>query len=425
MRRWVFISFLWAGMVAGQAQSTCQQYFTNHSLRIDWVLGGNADQQVAYLNGLREQPFWGGPVKQPIDPFNYGMYKVVVVDADSRDTIYTRGFSSLFEEWQTTEEAKLSTKAFPQVIEIPFPQREVLVEILGRNNDLSFKSLLRFDVDPQSLDINRDKPTTHDTRCLLKNGESSECVDLAFIAEGYTLGEREKFYKDAQALANFLLTQQPYQKYAKRFNVWAVALESVDSGTDDPGMGIWKNTALNSGFNTFQTDRYLETFDMNSIHNAAALVPHDHIVVVVNTDKYGGGGVYNFFSIASADHPLSKVVFVHEFGHGFGGLGDEYYTSDVAYSNYINLNKEPWEPNLTTLIDFNKKWKSMVAPGTPIPTPLTWQYKDSVGVFEGGGYVAKRVYRPGYDCRMKTNEAPSYCKVCLHYLDLMIQSLTQ
>jgi hypothetical protein len=425
MRSLIFIScfIVFNGYV--HAQDAFYKYFTGSSLRIDWVLGGDYEEQSAYLTRLVQQPKWGGVVRKLIDPFDFGMYKVILIDAESRDTIYSRGFSTLFEEWQTTEDARLVNRAFPQVVEVPYPRKEAIVEIFGRDNDMVFKSLLRFDIDPDSPDINRDEPIRNETRCLRRNGESGDCVDLTFIAEGYKSTEKEKFYKDVQKFADFLLSQQPFSEYADRFNVWAVALASIDSGTDDPGAGVWQNTALNSGFNTFQTDRYLETFDMFGIHNAAALVPHDHIIVMVNTPKYGGGGVYNHFSIVSADHPLSKIVFVHEFGHGFGGLGDEYYTSEVAYNNYINLTKEPWEPNLTTLVNFDQKWMFMVDRETPVPTPAKPQFKDSVGAFEGGGYVAKKVYRPALDCRMKTNEAPSYCKVCLHYLELMIQSLTR
>jgi len=425
MRQFLLLTFLVCILPAVKSQTIYNQYFTDKCLRIDWMLSGNETTQNASIIGLRQQPIWGGPTHQLIDKLDYGMYKVVVTDFISHDTLYSQSFSTLFEEWQTTDEAHLLTRSFPQVTEVPFPKRSIKIDFWGRNKDLEYLPLLSFAVDPASNDINKEPVKQHDTRCLIKKGESSACVDIAFLAEGYQACEMAKFYKDVQVFADFLLTQAPYKQFADRFNIWAVGTESLDSGTDDPTQNIWRNTAFNSGFNTFQTDRYLETFDMPRIHDAAALVPHDHVVVMVNTSKYGGGGVYNFFSIMSADNDLSKIVFVHEFGHGFAGLGDEYYTSEVAYSDFVNQKKEPREPNLTTLVNFSKKWKDMVDPSTPIPTPATAEYKQKVGVFEGGGYVAKGVYRPALDCRMKTNEAPSHCPVCLRAIESVIRSLTE
>jgi len=425
MRHFFLLTFLVCILPAVKSQTIYNQYFTDKCLRIDWMLSGNESTQSASLIGLRQQPIWGGPTHQLIDKLDYGMYKVIVTDLTSHDTLYSKSFSTLFEEWQTTDEAHRLNRSFAQVTEVPFPKNNIKVDFWGRNKDLDYQPLMSLTVDPNSNEINKEPIAKHDTRCLIKKGESSACVDIAFLAEGYQASEMDKFYKDVQVFADFLLSQAPYKQFADRFNIWAVGTESIDSGTDDPSQNIWRNTAFNSGFNTFQTDRYLETFDMPRIHDAAALVPHDHIVLLVNTSKYGGGGVYNFFSLMSSDNDLSKIVFVHEFGHGFAGLGDEYYTSEVAYSDFVNQKKEPREPNLTTLVNFSKKWKDMVDPSTPIPTPATAEYKQKVGVFEGGGYVAKGVYRPALDCRMKTNEAPSYCPVCLKAIEGVIRSLTE
>ena len=193
----------------------------------------------------------------------------------------------------------------------------------------------------------------------------------------------------------------------------AVLTPSAESGTDIPGEGIYKNTAFNSTFYTFDIDRYLTTSDMKSIYDAAASVPWDHLYILVNSEKYGGGGFYNFLSVCTSDNYLTKEVFVHEFGHGFAGLGDEYYSSAVAYEEFYNLEIEPWEPNLTTLVDFGEKWRDMLKNSTPVPTPRETKYKKTVGVFEGGGYLDKGMYSPYIDCRMKSNNAGEFCPVCI------------
>ena len=135
----------------------------------------------------------------------------------------------------------------------------------------------------------------------------------------------------------------------------------LESGTDIPGERVYVNTVLNSSFYTFGTDRYLTTQDIKSVNDYAAVAPHDNIIVLINSNKYGGGGVYNYYSGTTAGHPLSPKVFIHEFGHGFAGLADEYYSSDVAYDEFYPLNVEPWEPNITTMVNFDSKWKKLIA----------------------------------------------------------------
>src|SRR5665647_3550370 len=204
----------------------------------------------------------------------------------------------------------------------------------------------------------------------------------------------------------------PFSQMNEYFNVYALKTPSVESGTDIPGEHIFRNTLYNSTFYTFDISRYLTTSDMKNIHDMAAVVPYDHLIILVNSTRYGGGGFYNFVNVCTSDHNLSPKVFIHEFGHGFGGLGDEYYTSEVAYNDYYNLNVEPWEPNLTTMADFSSKWKAMVDVKTPVPTPRNGKYVSKVGAFEGGGYITKGIYSPMENCRMKSNEVPDFCPVC-------------
>ena len=223
-------------------------------------------------------------------------------------------------------------------------------------------------------------------------------------------------------MANYLLNQEPFTNYSKDINIWAVESISENSGPTNPRTNQWNRTAVGSTFNTFGIDRYLTTSNTFKIMDVAANAPSDVVYVLINTKSYGGGGIYNHFNVATSDHPLSEVVFIHELGHGLAGLGDEYYTSDVAYQNFYNLSIEPWEPNITTLVNFKSKWANMVAPTTPIPTPATKENNETVGVYEGGGYMSKGIYRPYIDCRMKSNEAKGFCPVCQRAISLVIES---
>jgi hypothetical protein len=286
--------------------------------------------------------------------------------------------------------------------------------VVVESRDLSGWSfpLLREEMHPMTASIEKFVSPNYPNRLIHGVNDPAQQTDLLFIAEGYRPEESDLFFDDVKNLSDYLLSMEPYCHLKEKITIRALATPSIQSGTDDPNHAIWKNTALNSSFNTFNTDRYLESYDTWAIYNEAAALPHDHIIVLVNSDKYGGGGIYNHFSLTSPRHKTSPQVLVHELGHGLAGLGDEYYTSDVAYSDYFDLNTEPWQPNLTTLVNFESKWKHLLPDSIPVPTPATDAYKNSTGVFEGGGYLAKGIYRPAINCRMKTNEADGFCEVC-------------
>lgn len=399
------------------------QYFEKKSLRIDFSLIGNADNQWAALEQLREEPIWSGPVKNLIDTFNYGGYYVEVYDKKTNVLIYSRGFNTLFEEWLTTEQAAKQTQSWTNSMSVPFPKREVQLIITGRDRKSGeFGVLLTVDVDPSSIDIDKSPLPVYPVDEILLQGDSSEKVDFVFIAEGYTAEEKDKFFADARRFTESLFKTPPFDVRKSDFNVRAVAVPSEESGTDISGNGVFKNTALNSGYYTFGIERYLTTKDMRSIKDAVANVPCDAIYVLVNTDKYGGGGMYNNYAIGTADHPQTADIFVHELGHSFGGLADEYFSSEVAYDDFYTLTIEPWEPNITTLINFESKWQDLLPKGIPVPTPLTNPYKDQLGVFEGGGYVSKGIYRPSDHCMMR-DYAP-FCEACVRAIHQMVDFLT-
>lgn len=405
------------------AQNEFDTFFVKKSLRIDFALTGNATTQQAAIQQLREEPVWGGPVKNLEDPFNYGGYYVNVYDAESGRKIYSRGFNTLFEEWRTTDQAKSETQAWNNSVSVPFPQKPVQIEICARDKaDMNFHPLLKQLVDPKSIFIDRSPLKKNKVVEILSNGDSSNKADLVFLAEGYTEDEMDKFEADAKRFTKTLFDTPPFGKYKADFNVWAVCVPSQESGMDVSGDGVWKNTALNSGYYTFGIDRYLTSQDLKPIRDAVWDVPCDAIFILVNSDTYGGGGMYNFYAMSTANNELTSVVFVHEFGHSFAGLADEYFNSEVAYNDFYNLKYEPWEPNITTLVDFDKKWKDLLPKNTPIPTPLDDKFKDKTGVFEGGGYLSKGIYRPMDNCMMR-NYHP-FCPACQRGITQMINFLT-
>ncbi|SMO84697.1 Peptidase M64 N-terminus [Saccharicrinis carchari] len=399
-------------------------FFSEGSLRFDLLLSGNATETRAAVFELKKESYYGGTVHKTIDPFNYGEFKVTVTDPVSNKRIYTRGFCTLFEEWQTTDEAYEMERGFFQTLTIPFPKNEVRVLFERRNKGGEFYTLVEMDVNPMEYGIVQSSIKNTKTHKIIDNGTKDECVDIVIIGDGYTQEEMVKFHEDVRRMSDYMFSQEPFATYKRKFNIWAVDAISEESGVSDPRKGIWKHTALKSSFNTLNSDRYLTSTHNFLIRDYAALVPYDQIYVIANTDKYGGGGIYNHFSLTSIDNPRSLPVFIHEFGHAFAGLGDEYYTSDVSYSDFFNLAIEPWQPNLTTLKDFDSKWKDMLAKSIPVPTPAQEKYFKEVGVFEGGGYVSKGIYRPWYDCRMKSNEATAFCPVCQRAIKNMILFLT-
>lgn len=406
-------------------QINYNKYFKNSSLRVDFLLAGNANTAKVFLQQLKHEKFWAGSKTNLIDSSNKGTYRFRVIDEKSDSLLFLKGFSTLFQEWQTTAEAKKTEKTFYQAAIFPFPKNKIILEIDARQWDGSFKTIFSTPIDPKNYFILNEIPTPFETEEIVKNGEPNICVDIAILAEGYTESEMVKFVSDAKRMSSYLFSEEPFKSEKNKFNITAVLTPSLESGSDVPGEFTYKNTRFNSTFYTFDLPRYLTTSDMKNIYDAAAVTPYDFIYILVNTDRYGGGGFYNFVTVCSADNELTKEVFVHEFGHGFAGLGDEYYTSAVAYENFYNLEVEPWEPNLTTLVDFDSKWKNMLADSVPIPTPRKIKYKSTVGVYEGGGYMSKGIYSPFIDCRMKSNEAKEFCPVCKKAIKEVIQFYTE
>lgn len=408
-----FAVLLSAFQVAFAQNIDYEQFFTDACLRIDYEMVGRRDTEFVVLKGLMEQGQWAGTKTISGQPAQLGNYRFSLIDSLSGRLIYSNGFSGLFNEWQQSPAALTTTASFYHVNLTPMPRRTVLFRLERTNYSTpGHSTVAEFYINPKSKFIRREsvKPLKY---TVVQGGDDvNGKIDIAFLAEGYTAEQMDKFRADVSRFWKYMSGVEPYSSHKDRFNVYAVESPSAESGTDIPNQGIFRNTAMNFTFSTFDVDRYLTSFDLKSIHDIAAVVPYDHIIIIVNTAEYGGGGFYNFYSSCVADHDLSLRVLVHEFGHAFAGLADEYFYADEANEEMYSLKREPWEPNLTTLVDFDSKWKPMLDAQTPVPTPRTKDYLGKIGVFEGGGYQTKGIYSPFQDCIMRSNTPKTFCPVC-------------
>lgn len=388
-------------------------YFTDRTLRIDYNFSGNAKEQHIAVDELKLSPRWYGKRKRLAELPMEGNGQITVKDHKTGDTIYRNSFSTLFQEWLSYPEAETTSKAFENVFLVPMPKDTVDITIDLRNNRREVVASLTHQVVPSDIlirHIGERNVTPYET--LLQAKDTTKCIHIAFLAEGYQQHEMPTFINDAKIAIEALFAHEPFKSMKERFNIVAVKSPSIDSGTSEPGNGIWKQTALSSHFDTFYSDRYLTTLNLKDLHDLLAGTPYEHIIVLVNTEKYGGGGILNSYNLSMTHHPKYRPVVVHEFGHSFAGLADEYAyeTEDIPmYPHDI----EPWEKNITTKVDFHGKWEDMIG-------------KDSkAGLYEGAGYSLKGVYRAYPDCRMRTNENPEFCDVCKRILQNVIDFYTK
>jgi hypothetical protein len=402
------------------SQVDFDKYFRNGALRIDYFHGGTNNSEFFILDELIEEEYWAGNKKNLLIPFDYGKYQIMVKDVNEDVVIYSYNYSTLFSEWQTTDEAKNISKVFHETVLIPYPKNKVLVEFYSRDSLNKLNLKFELNIEPNDPYIIKEKKDRFTSIPFLENGSFENKVDIVIIPEGYTYQDSIKLINDVWRFKEYLFNASPFKENQSKFNIRLVFSWSEERGTDIPHENIWKNTIVNSRFYTFYLDRYLMTSDNKTLRNIAANVPYDQIYILVNTDEYGGGAIYNHYAVCVSDNKYSEYIFTHEFGHSFAFLADEYYTSEVAYDNFYRYDIEPLEPNITTFIDFESKWKNMIEIDIPIPTPGTKEYLNKVGVFEGGGYSAKGIYRPQFDCTMKSISVDNFCKVCKSSIIKMI-----
>lgn len=396
-----FLSFVLPFTLSAQEQT----------LRIDYMFSGTDKSVEISLDEMSRFDGWAGRRTNLKDVPVRGNGQICMTDMQTGDTLYRMSFSTLFQEWQTTLEATMVRKSFENVFLLPMPEVKAKVNVHLYDFYGNIVASLAHVVDPSDILIRQIRPTAPEHRYLLQSGAPEEKIDVAIVAEGYTAEEMSVFYADAQVAMEAILKHEPFGQYKDRFNFVAVALPSEESGISVPGEGEWKNTALKAHFDTFYMDRYLTTLRLKNMHDKLCGVPYEHIVILANTDTYGGGGIYNSYTLTTAHHPAFKPVVVHEFGHSFAGLADEYYYDD-QYVEYYYPGIEPWEQNITTLADFDSKWKDMLEAG-------------GAELLEGAGYQSKGVYRPADDCRMRTNRPDHFCSVCQRAIARIIEFYTK
>ena len=411
-----------------------QKNFCDSTLRIDYIFSGDATTQHIAIDKLNLMPRWYGKRtnldKLPVE----GNGQITVRNHNTHSVIYKNSFSTLFQEWQSYDEAKNLTRSFENVFLVPMPRDTVDITIDLRNNRHEIVGTMTHTVCPADILVRRigfNNVTPYVSIQTAK--DTTKCIHIAYVAEGYRKDEMPTFIKDAETATNALFEHEPFKSMRDRFNIIAVESASSESGTSEPSKGIWRNTVLGSHFDTFYSDRYLTTLNLKDLHNVLAGTPYEHIIVLVNTDKYGGGGILNSYNLSMTHHPQYQKVVVHEFGHSFAGLADEYAYEQEQIPMYPH-DVEPWEKNITTLVDFRDKWEGLIAPNTPIPTPIKSNKQgkkhkntslDTIGVYEGAGYSMKGVYRAMPDCRMRSNEHKEFCPACQKALRDLIDFYTK
>lgn len=423
-RRNLLLAFLLA--CTGVSAQNFDEYFTDKTLRVDYLFTGNTSHQAICVDELSALPRWAGRRHHLAELPLEGNGQITMRDAASDSVIYRTSFSSLFLEWLETDEARTLDRGFENTFLLPYPRRKAVVEITLLDPHHQVRTRLTHTVNPEDILIH-EKGHTHITphRYLLQSGPADRCIDVAILAEGYTEEEMDTFYQDAKVACESLFGHEPFRSMKQRFNIVAVASPSEDSGVSIPRLDQWKNTAFHSHFSTFYSDRYLTTSRLKALHDALAGIDYEHIIVLANTDEYGGGGIYNSYTLTTAHHESFRPVVVHEFGHSFGGLADEYFYEEDIMSDTYPTDVEPWEPNVTTRVNFASKWADLIPEGTPMPTPAEDFNTYQVGLYEGAAYSFKGLYRGSYNCRMRTNDYPAFCPVCQRALRRLIEFYTE
>jgi hypothetical protein len=449
------------------SDASFERDFTGETMRVDYYHTGDEDTEIISLDRVVSDGPWPGSRTRLLDDVGFGKYRFEVADSASGDVIYSRGFSSLYGEWETTPEAEEPFRTFQESLRFPWPRRPVEVSLSKRAQGGGFVEIADFEIDPGARYVNPEPlPPRGAVWTVFENGPSASKVDLVLLSDGYTTEELEKFHADARRLVGDLFATEPFRSRRSDFNVRAIDLPTQRSGVSRPHAGRFRRNPLGTQYSIFDSERYLLTYDNRALRDALAAAPYDFFAILVNEKQYGGGGIYNFQMASSVDSEFSNYVFVHEFGHHFAGLADEYYTSDVAYETGAEHQPEPWEPNVTALHDPDSlKWGELVEPGTPIPTPWDkeayerhagrirerrWEliergapevsfdslfreqrraetellssmrYAGVVGAFEGAMYEAGGLYRPEIDCIMFSRDEVGFCRVCSRAIDRII-----
>jgi hypothetical protein len=436
------------------------------TMRVDYYHTGNDKEERFSVDRVVLEPLpWAGNPSKPLDDTNRGKYFFEVIDAASGRALYSRGFSSIYGEWETTAEARQMNRTFSESLRFPQVDKPAKIVVKKRDARNVFRDVWHLAIDPADKFID---PSTIDAGPLITlrdSGDPAKKLDVLILGDGYTAAERGKFERDARRLMAILLNTSPFKERTNDINVWGLSPPAAESGVSRPSQHIYRRSPVGATYDAFDSERYVLTFENKAFRDIAAHAPYDVVEILVNSGTYGGGGIYGQYSTVAADNTWAGYVFVHEFGHHIAGLADEYYTSDVAYLPPTDR-IEPWEPNATALLDPARlKWGDLVAPGTPLPTPWakdeferytkeiqqrrrqiraenrpesemdalfreeqardtallnSGPYGGKVGAFEGANYEARGAFRPQTDCIMFTRDAVPFCAVCRRAIETII-----
>jgi hypothetical protein len=434
------------------------------TMRLDYYHTGSASEERFALDGAVVEGPWPGTPGREIDDTNLGKYYFEVIDRGTNRVLFSRGYASIYGEWETTDEAKAAHRTFHESLRFPEPAAPVQVVVKKRDRANAFREVWSIVVDPKDPAIDRSAPPDASrVWAVMKNGDPAEKVDLLLLGDGYTQAEMEKWHKDARRLTEELFAMSPFRERRRDFNVWAIDTPATESGVSRPSDGVWRRSPLRALYDAFGSERYVLVFDNKRLRETAAAAPYEFIEIVVNGRKYGGGGIHNLYATVAADSAWAPYVFVHEFGHHFAGLADEYYTSDVAYSSSAGR-PEPWEPNVTADPQA-ARWRDLIPPGMKLPTPWPKEAFETrqneiqkrrralraqrrpeeeiealfreeaavtgpllaaaphggvVGAFEGAMYESRGYYRAQSDCIMFTRTTAGFCAVCRRAIERVI-----
>ena len=435
-------------------------------MRLDFYHSGNASQEMYSLDRVVLEPLpWPGNPQRPVDDTNRGKYLFELIDIRTNRIVFSRGFASIYGEWETTAEAKTVNRSFHESLRFPAPEQPVQIVLKKRDSNNVFHEVWSVTLNPKDIFIDRAKlPFSNSLIEIQKSGDPALKVDFLILGDGYAAAEAGKFEKDARRLTELLFATSPFKERRKDFNVWAICPPAFESGVSRPSSGIYRRSPIGATYDAFGVERYVLSYENRLFREIASQAPYEFVEILLNARTYGGGGIFGLYGTVAADSLWSPYIFIHEFGHHFAGLADEYYTSDVAYLQ--GEVAEPWEPNATALLDpKNLKWKDLTDPSTPIPTP--WEkeafekysaeygkkrrqiraenrpedemdalfnenkvhltktlgaekYATKVGAFEGANYAAKGYYRPQADCIMFTRNEVPFCAVCRRAIEQII-----
>jgi len=414
MRKYLFLVMLVSAVSFVFAQNF-EQYFENKTVRIDYKHIGNSQTEKIEVVNYHVGAQWEGTVSHLVEPKRLGGLLFEVFDALSGQLIYSRSCDCLFNEYRTTERGEKEIGTFEECVRMPMPKGMVKYKFTSYDRHHVPTELYQGVFDPQSTACET-MTKQYKVKKLHIGGQVNDAIDILLIPDGYAASDKKKMQADFKRFTSYIMNCSPYKEMSNHVNIRAIEAYSEESGITNPNQNVYKKTLLNCSYNVIDLDRYLMCLGVWKMNEIADDAPYDFIIILCNSDKYGGGGIYNFYCTVNNVGAHSDYVIVHEMGHLIGGLADEYYTSEVSVRDFYPEGVEPVEPNLTTLVDFGSKWLDMLAPGTPVPTPATKENQDKLGVYEGGGYVAEGVFRPMMDCTMHKIMYNRFCPVCLKAL---------